>query len=153
MMKRYVVGFLFTGDMERVVLIRKEKVRPGFEWMKGKVNGLGGMVKEGEDLIHAMTREFEEEAGVYIAPWEWKQCGLYTDSTTYSVQVFMARSDAALRVFTAAPEEGAVKHYAVSHIPHLKPVDSLAWVIPLVMAEKLMGFGVVELGGTTCSTT
>ena len=61
-MKHYVVGFLFSDDRKKVVLI--EKTHPG--WQKGKWNGIGGHIEEGELPKDAMQREFNEEAGVLI---------------------------------------------------------------------------------------
>lgn len=62
---RYVVGFCFNPSMTHVALI--EKLKP--EWQKGKLNGVGGKVEDGETAGHAMVREFYEEAGVCIADW------------------------------------------------------------------------------------
>ena len=54
---RYVLGFVFSLDASRVLLIWKN--RP--EWQKGKLNGIGGKIEEGELPIDAMKREFSEE--------------------------------------------------------------------------------------------
>ena len=62
-MERYVLGFLL--DPERVVLIRK--THP--EWQRGRLNGIGGKIEEGEDSFVAMEREFHEEAGAWIDHW------------------------------------------------------------------------------------
>lgn len=62
----YVVGFLFSEDRERVVLIRKN--RP--DWQKGSLNGVGGHVNPGETYAEAMRREFLEEAGLDVPDWE-----------------------------------------------------------------------------------
>jgi 8-oxo-dGTP diphosphatase len=61
---RYVLGLGFTPDRLKVALIRKRRVRPGFEWMQGLMNGLGGKVREDELSVDAMVREFKEESGV-----------------------------------------------------------------------------------------
>ena len=57
---RYVVGFMFSADFEWVALIRKQKPL----WQAGLLNGIGGKVEPGEEPFGAMTREFEEEAGL-----------------------------------------------------------------------------------------
>jgi 8-oxo-dGTP diphosphatase len=62
---RYVMGFLFSEDLENVVLITKDHP----DWMKGKRNGVGGKIQPGEEPLHAMIREFGEEAGLYINKW------------------------------------------------------------------------------------
>ena len=61
-----VVGFMFTPDRSRVVLIKK--LRP--TWQVGLLNGVGGRVREGEPPMQAMIREFEEETGVREENWE-----------------------------------------------------------------------------------
>lgn len=64
-MREWVVGFLLDDTAERVVLIRKN--RP--EWQKGKLNGVGGKVEPGEQVIAAMHREFKEETGFGTEGW------------------------------------------------------------------------------------
>jgi len=66
-MARYVVGFMFTTNMRRVVLIRK--TRP--EWQNGKLNGVGGKVEEHEETYAAMAREFREETSVQFDGWKF----------------------------------------------------------------------------------
>ena len=63
---RYCVGFMFSPDMTRVVLIRKK--RP--DWQAGRLNGVGGHIDDNEAPIKAMRREFKEEAGVDFADWQ-----------------------------------------------------------------------------------
>lgn len=64
-MDRYVVGFLFDWQHERVVLIQKKKP----EWQAGKLNGVGGKIEEPESPLEAMIREFHEEAALRIEDW------------------------------------------------------------------------------------
>ena len=63
--KKYVVGFLFDPTLSKVVLIRK--LRPVNQY--GLLNGVGGKVEPGEDALHAMDREFMEEAGMEALGW------------------------------------------------------------------------------------
>lgn len=63
-----VLGFMFNGARDSVVLIRKE--RP--EWQRGKFNGVGGKVEEGESYEDAMIREFHEETGVLTTLDDWR---------------------------------------------------------------------------------
>lgn len=67
--KVMVVGFLFNPQMDTVTLIRKD--RP--EWQAGKLNGVGGAMREDEDGIEAMIREFKEETGVETNETHWSQ--------------------------------------------------------------------------------
>lgn len=65
-MKKYVLGFLFSPNLKRVVLI--EKTKP--EWQAGRLNGVGGKIEWGEVPLTAVRREFYEETNVYINDWE-----------------------------------------------------------------------------------
>jgi len=62
-----VVGFNFSEDRKKVLLIVKQKP----EWQNGMLNGVGGHVGEEETLKKAMRREFEEETGVVTQVSEW----------------------------------------------------------------------------------
>lgn len=61
-----VVGFLLSLDGQEVLLVRKN--RPA--WQKGKLNGVGGHVEEGETPEEAMAREFLEETGSKVTGWQ-----------------------------------------------------------------------------------
>ena len=87
-MTEYVVGFLFNPEMDKVVLI--EKNRP--EWQKGFLNGVGGHIEEGEDPYFTMRREFVEETGLHIINWtafceitgkSWKCYFFFSTSENY----------------------------------------------------------------------
>lgn len=54
---RFVLGFLFSEDGSRVLLVWKN--RPA--WQNGKLNGVGGKIEPGETPLQAMKREFLEE--------------------------------------------------------------------------------------------
>jgi hypothetical protein len=53
----YTCTFCFAGDS--VLLLRKAKP----EWQAGKLNGIGGKVELGEDIMTATKRELREETG------------------------------------------------------------------------------------------
>ena len=63
----FVAGLMFDDEMQRVVLIRKD--RPA--WQRGLLNGVGGKMEDGEGSIDTMLREFKEEAGVQTTRSEW----------------------------------------------------------------------------------
>jgi 8-oxo-dGTP diphosphatase len=80
MAKDLVLGLVFSEDLSKVVLIRKN--RPKF--LAGKLNGIGGHIEGGESHRSAMEREFKEETGVRIIPgWEllgekvFKDCKMF----------------------------------------------------------------------------
>lgn len=71
----YVAGLAFCNT--KIMLIRKNKP----EWMKGKLNGIGGHIEAGETASEAMRREFTEETGL-ISPDNWKPFATLTGSYT-----------------------------------------------------------------------
>lgn len=128
-MKRYVLGFAFTEDRRRVILIRKLKP----EWQKGKWNGVGGKVEKGESSHQAMIREFEEETGVLLENWEeFAVMG----NTDFSVQVYRTFDDECLKYNSFQTAE-IVSAWAVEnvgiHSPHRETLPNLKWLIPLAL--------------------
>ena len=69
-MKTYVCGFLISKLYDRILMVEKKK--PDFQ--RGKYNGIGGSVEQGEVLLHAMCREFSEETGL-IGYTDWSETG------------------------------------------------------------------------------
>lgn len=53
---RYVVGFVFNENLDKVVLMKRNK-NP----YRGLLNGLGGKVEASETALEAMKREWKEE--------------------------------------------------------------------------------------------
>jgi 8-oxo-dGTP pyrophosphatase MutT (NUDIX family) len=70
MTTHYVLGFMFDENEENhVVLLRKSHP----DWQAGKLNGVGGEIREGECSIDAMDREFREEIGVPQTAGYWQK--------------------------------------------------------------------------------
>jgi len=82
-MKQYTIGALFTPDFRRVLLIQKQ--RP--DWQKGKLNLPGGHIEPDEDGPLCVAREFEEEAGIWIIPEEWRSIGKIVNEGHYTVDI------------------------------------------------------------------
>jgi len=86
-MIKYALGFLFSKDKEKVVLIKKTKP----EWQAGFLNGVGGKVEQGETYVEAMIREFEEETGVVFTDWH-HGCSM-DGNGIYEAEVFYGFGD------------------------------------------------------------
>lgn len=73
----YVVGFVFNESRTCVALIRKNRPK----WQAGKLNGIGGHIKEEDKSpIAAMVREFYEETDFMIDEEDWEEvCVMYRD--------------------------------------------------------------------------
>lgn len=122
-MKQYILGFLFHNK-DVVWLIKK--VRP--EWQKGMLNGIGGHVEENENMMAAMIREFNEEAGIIIT--DWKKFCILTDNETYEVHCYFSFSD-------KKPIEGMTDEEIwfcdTENLP-LNVIPNLNWLIPMALS-------------------
>lgn len=118
---KWVVGFLFRKNKE-VALI--SKTHPA--WQKGKLNGVGGKVNEGELPLEAMQREFLEEAGAKVS--EWREFVLLRLQDG-DVHFFSAHGDYAIQSMT----EEKVAWHALADIGSLPVISNLAWLIPLAL--------------------
>lgn len=65
-MTEYVAGFMFDQERRFVALVVKNKPK----WQEGRMNGIGGKVEPDESPLHAMVREFREEAGLTHNAWK-----------------------------------------------------------------------------------
>jgi len=83
----YALGFYFSEDSKKVLLINK--MRP--ENQKGLLNGIGGLMIEGETIMQTMVRESIEEIGVDVPDWD-NFFKLRADSTT-EIYCFRAFGD------------------------------------------------------------
>lgn len=115
----YVVGFAF--GVGEVALIRK--ARP--DWQKGRLNGIGGHIEEGESSHEAMVREFEEETGVELIYWD-----LFAklQGKDWSCDFFRVFGVDLTTLKTTTDEEVLV--YPVNCLP-AEILPNLRWLIPL----------------------
>ncbi len=123
----YVVGFLFSKDKELVALIRKNKPA----WQKGKLNGIGGKLKEDETPHEAMAREFEEEAGLLVKDWT-----RIVVAANDSILVHFFRSfGSPYAAFSVTAE--TIDVYRIDSLPKAC-VPNLHWLIPLCLDEQII---------------
>lgn len=139
----YCVGFMFSPERDRVVLLRKAKPT----WMAGKLNGVGGKVEPGETPLQAQAREFWEETGV--RHYEWEYAGRL-ESTNSEIYIYRAFSDAVDHVRTTTIEP--VDTYDVRLVTHnvVEVIPNLRWIIPYLLDrdESLSVEIVARFGGT-----
>lgn len=118
---KYVVGFLFDDD--QVVLIQKR--RP--EWQRGKWNGVGGKVEDGETYLQAMQREFREEA--YPGEIDWSPFLTMTfPETDAEIVFFRAFDNNAVMDCMTLTDETVARHETWT-LPNVIP--NLKWIVPL----------------------
>lgn len=128
-MKKYVTGFMFSANAEKVVLIRK--LNP--EWQKGLFNGVGGKVEVGETSLAAMVREFTEETGVNTKANDWTLFSNVYRKDYYDVDMFFARSDLAFTAKTVEAEP--ISLLPVNPLPE-NLIPNLRWLIPLALDQQ-----------------
>jgi 8-oxo-dGTP pyrophosphatase MutT (NUDIX family) len=146
-MTDYVLGFYFGKDREDVYLI--EKLKPA--WQKGKFNGIGGHIEEGETPHAAMVREMHEETGLVVPHWRH-----------YAT---MVDGDARIVVFDAVYEEKwlpllpsnpTAEKVIVANVPSIilnrftpryPVIGNLPWLITMALDPNAHNMGVVYGGG------
>lgn len=130
-MKRYVLGFMFSDHGSLVAVIRKQKP----EWQKGKLNGIGGKIENGEAPLQAMVREFKEETG--FMQTDWFVCGTMTGKD-WIVHCFGCTGDV-MALKTIEYEE--VLRIFCSNLERPDLIENLVWLIPMckhhVFGEKI----------------
>jgi 8-oxo-dGTP diphosphatase len=126
--QKYVVGFMFSGGLNEVALIRKNKPA----WQRGKLNGIGGKVDGDELPKFAMWREFKEETGYDTTEINWNHYanmrGRNDDGTGFEIDFFACIGPVA-ELRTVEAEKVEIHH--VSNVaPHRYDViENLPWLI------------------------
>jgi 8-oxo-dGTP diphosphatase len=127
----YVLGFCFSRDHRKVVLIAKTKP----PWQAGRLNGVGGRVETGETPAQAVAREFREEAQCEDA-LDWEPFGRLRGGD-WEVWLFHAHY-LYLPIYNESPE-GTV---SVHHTPVVltdptsqghAPLPNLRYLIPMAI--------------------
>lgn len=122
----YVVGFMFNPTEDAVLLIRKTHPH----WQKGKLNGVGGRIEEGESATEAMRREFLEETG--IDHLHWKRFCVLGDARQWQIHFFSATGLIAKAV--ACTDEKPEIHPA--WVLPFDVIPNLRWLIPMALSMK-----------------
>lgn len=122
-MKIYsTLGFLFTPDFQKVLLIRKQK--PAHH--KGLLNGLGGKFEKDENALSCIVREVEEESGLHTQQNEWKKVGLM-QWQEWHVEIFAAMYTGKQKLSEKFYD---VAWYSVKDLP-ADVLTNLPWLIPM----------------------
>jgi 8-oxo-dGTP diphosphatase len=134
MRQDYVVGFAFSADKSKVVLIRKN--RPA--WQAGKLNGPGGKIEHGETPHEAMCREFAEECGVETTPEDWHY---FTKIVGDKGDVFFYRmfDDKALNAITKLDEDVVIVDTDLNYLQK-DGLSNIVWLIAIALDEMLPNF-------------
>jgi hypothetical protein len=140
---RYVVGFVFSKDLSRVLLVLKN--RPA--WQDGKFNGIGGKIEGDETAFEAMNREFVEET--YFDGWMdtrgywrrivWEKVGLRQrpamncdgEEGSYEVHIFAAMVDDVRELVYREEDDGFYLPLSLtSDRPRSNSSETPVWTVP-----------------------
>jgi 8-oxo-dGTP pyrophosphatase MutT (NUDIX family) len=148
-MRRYVMGLAFSPGRDYVVLMRKR--RP--DWQKGKLNGLGGEIREGETPHQTMVREWDEETSILTMgiwgkvctvrgsghpgqdPWELHVFATLFDFQGYEVNVDYGKTDEKVEIL---PVNALNKTGNAT-------VDDLPVMIALAETRRYAGQGILTI--------
>lgn len=129
-MIEYAVGFLHTDH--KVALIRKD--RP--QWQAGFLNGIGGKLEQFEQPHDAMVREFREEAGRFVGPWEHFLTLEGTKARVFCFAIYDEREEHIWKLKTQPEETEEVEIWSMDRLNthhRSETVPNLKWIIPLMM--------------------
>jgi 8-oxo-dGTP diphosphatase len=138
--KHYCLGFLVIEDYDgsaNVLLIKKNQDCK-LEYLRNKLNGLGGSIEENETPLEAMIREFSEETRIDVKI-AWKERGIIIGDG-YDVTIF----NGGLTVipsfqhdsFPIKSDEGEIDFYDVDSIHNFDVVDNLPILLPLINSHN-----------------
>jgi 8-oxo-dGTP diphosphatase len=121
---RGTLGFIFTPDLQQVLLILKN--RPDFA--AGKYNGVGGKHEGDESDQACLTREVWEEAGISIPEENWLTVGHIEWSSWDGAVLTTVWHENANKVVSQTDEP--VSWHSVNNLP-TNCMTNLYWLIPL----------------------
>jgi 8-oxo-dGTP diphosphatase len=123
-MIRSTLGFIYTPQLDKVLLIKKQK--PAFH--KNKLNGLGGKCDGKESYRKCLSREVLEESGLEIPQAQWHKMGVLSWDE-WHVEIFAAILKEKEK-HTSMMKTNEVAWYSTKHIPS-NVIENLHWLIPL----------------------
>jgi 8-oxo-dGTP diphosphatase len=132
----YVVGFYFSIEDDGVLLIRKN--RPA--WQRGRLNGVGGKIEEGETAYDAMVREFQEETGIFEPKWE-SYCQIV--GNWGSIEIFKSYGEPQLAK-NVTDEKLEVHNWDI--LPS-DVLPNLTWLVPMARLDLKNKYLVREFNG------
>lgn len=105
-MKKYTLAFIFNNDLEKVLLIRKNKPIE----QTGLLNGVGGKMEDFDaTFLDCIQREVQEETGLILDKEDFINIGNLTDNEYYIVEVFTAKiEDSLINSFKKLTDEDVV---------------------------------------------
>jgi len=129
MVTSYVVGLAFSSNRRDVLLI--EKTHP--KWQKGKLNGVGGHIENGESPAQAMVREFQEETALCVPELLWLPVVKVSDMFKNIWEVYFFATVASIEYACTTTEE-QLHIVSPNKLHELNCIDNLKWIIPMALS-------------------
>lgn len=130
----YVVGFVTDGVGHALLLRKADNCK--FEFMRGKLNGVGGAIEPNETPLQAMRREWAEETKLPDTPWR-HFCTLHTEGGT--VYMFHASSrqyiQSWIHLVQPRPEEPCI-NMPIADIAPTNAVVNVRWLIEMARTNS-----------------
>lgn len=119
------LSFILRRD--QVLLLRLGSDRG--EWA-GKLNGLGGHVEAGEDVLNSARREIREEAG--LSPGDLRLCGVVLIDTgrVPGIGLYVCIGQISDELKPQAGQEGELVWVGMSDLVHQPLVEDLPVLLP-----------------------
>lgn len=125
MQKQYVVGFIFNQNLDKVLLIKKNKPIN----QVGKLNGVGGKIEPYDKTpLDAFVREVHEETALLLKANECKYFATIDDHDMY-VYVFTTYGDYEHKSHTTTDEQ--IQWIDVKDVAKYPHMQNIYWLIPL----------------------
>lgn len=121
-LKKYTLGFVFSEDLERVLLI--EKLRP--EILFRKLNGVGGKLEEGELPLEGMIREFKEETNIDFS--DFKEAGTLNGNNS-KIFLFTGKTNQIHEFENMTDEELYV--VGADYLDKNRIASNVGWLVPM----------------------
>lgn len=119
---------MFNYSVDHVALIRKEKP----VWQKGRLNGIGGKIENGESSEDAMIREFAEETGYATTLRQWDLFCRIGDNATWRVDFYTTVGDLH-RIESMEVEQVEIIKLDDVWRDRAKLIGNLQWLIPMAV--------------------
>jgi 8-oxo-dGTP diphosphatase len=124
--------FIFD-DNERVLLIKRSQDK---KLWAGLLNGIGGHIEAGEDILEAAEREFEEETALSNITLDF--CGqiMIDVERDLGVSIHLFRGQYTGEILTSS-EEGKLRWVGINDLEDEKVVEDLPVLIPRIYQYNL----------------
>lgn len=133
MKKNYVLGFIFSTDLKRVALLRKD--RP--EWQAGKLNGIGGKLEKNELALDGMVRECQEETSIFIPEENWNYFAVF-DGEYHQVHCFKTTYHNIEDL--VCPESEKIEYISLDNLHKEHLMDNVKYLIPMALSSCKFAF-------------